>query len=225
MSTVLPLLLLGFVLGLRHATDPDHVVAVSTIVSRERTFRGAALIGALWGLGHTVTITLVGGAIVGFGLVIPKKVELSMELGVAVMLVGLGVASVWGTLKRFHEIAHGDHSHEERSLVERLGRFGVARPLIVGIVHGMAGSAAVALLVLTTVHDVTFAMLYLALFGVGTMAGMMTLTTLLAAPFALAAKRGPAVATWLSRATGVASVGLGAYLVYEIGVVERLFLR
>ncbi len=225
MGTVFPLLMLGFVLGMRHATDPDHVVAVSTIVSRERTFRGAALIGALWGLGHTVTITLVGGAIVAFGLVIPRKVELSMELGVAVMLLVLGAMSLSGTLRRFHEIAHGEHAHGERSLVARLGKAGVARALLVGVVHGMAGSAAVALLVLTTVRDVTFAMLYLALFGLGTVAGMMTLTTLLAAPFALAARRSGELTAWLSRATGVASLALGAYLVYEIGVVERLFGR
>lgn len=119
------LVLLGFVLGMRHATDPDHVVAVSTIVSRERSLRAAAPVGALWGLGHTITILAVGGAIILFGIAIPPHVGLGMEFAVAIMLVVLGGWNV--------ATAHG-HAHDEKP---RRGR--TLRPLFVGVVHGLAG--------------------------------------------------------------------------------------
>lgn len=239
MATLLPLLFLGFFLGMRHATDPDHVVAVTTIVSRERSIRGAAAIGALWGVGHTVTIALVGGAIIAFGIVIPPRVGLSMELSVAVMLIVLGAMNLTGVARRFHELAHGEgdvevHAHDGQSahrhvvpaprLLARLGLLGVARPLIIGLVHGLAGSAAIALLVLTTVRDARWAVLYLLLFGVGTIAGMMTLTSLLAVPFAFtAANKMERVNALMGRATSVASVVFGLYLAYRIGVVDGLF--
>src|SRR6202023_2121071 len=98
MTAMLGIVLLGFFLGMRHATDPDHVIAVTTIVSRERTMLHAALIGALWGLGHTITILTVGSAIILFGLVIPPRVGLSMEMSVCLMLVLLGVLNLSGIM-------------------------------------------------------------------------------------------------------------------------------
>src|SRR6202521_831490 len=100
MTALIAILLLGFFLGMRHATDPDHVVAVTTIVSRERSVLDAALIGALWGLGHTFTILVVGSAIILFKLTIPPRLGLSMELSVGVMLILLGVLNLTGVLRR-----------------------------------------------------------------------------------------------------------------------------
>src|SRR5579863_7172499 len=117
MATVFAVMLLGFVLGMRHATDPDHVVAVTTIVSREGTVLHASLIGALWGLGHTFTILLVGSAIILFKLTIPPRLGLTMELSVGFMLILLGVLNLTGVMKRIIEwftirrMGPGAHSH------------------------------------------------------------------------------------------------------------------
>src|SRR5881296_178902 len=100
MITLFSIIALGFFLGMRHATDPDHVIAVTTIVSRQRSPLAAAAIGGAWGLGHTFTILLVGGGIILFGWVIPARVGLSTELTVGVMLVVLGIASVVGAVRR-----------------------------------------------------------------------------------------------------------------------------
>jgi len=213
------ILALGFFLGMRHATDADHVVAVSTIVSRERTLRAAAPIGILWGLGHTLTILLVGGAIILYGIVIPPRLGLWMELSVAVMLVLLGGVNVHAAVRDAAAVASG-HNHgvgadsrPRRSL----------RPLLVGIVHGLAGSAAIALLVLGAIRDALWALGYLLVFGAGTIAGMALITTTLAMPIAAAARRFDRLHRKLAAVTGVASIALGAVLFYEVGVVHGLF--
>lgn len=213
------ILALGFFLGMRHATDADHVVAVSTIVSRERTLRAAAPIGLLWGLGHTVTILVVGGAIVVFGIVIPPHVGLGMELSVAVMLVLLGGMNVHAVLRDAGAMARG--GRDEAGFADR--RLLGLRPLVVGVVHGLAGSAAVALLVLGAIRDAAWAVGYLLVFGAGTMAGMLLVTTALAMPIAAAARRFERLHRTLGVVTGTASVVFGAVLVYEIGVVHGLF--
>jgi hypothetical protein len=246
--TLLSILGLGLVLGMRHATDSDHVIAVSTIVSRERSasysapaLRGgasAALIGALWGVGHTLTILVVGGAIVVFDLVIPARLGLSMELSVGIMLVVLGALNVSGTLRRIDEVAHAArgasgeekighghvHGFESEQGVAHERRLGwILRPLLVGVVHGLAGSAAVALLVLTTIREVSSALLYLAVFGLGTVVGMMLLTSAMAAPLALAATRYERANQHMARLTGVLSVAFGVLVLYRIGIVDGLF--
>jgi high-affinity nickel-transport protein len=247
---LLTVLALGFFLGMRHATDADHVVAISTIVSRERSIRLASVMGALWGLGHTLTIVLVGGAILLLGVVIPTRVGLGMELSVAIMLVVLGGANLTGFLgaaRRIgaarggahehdyghdhdhgHEGGHGhahDHEHGPLSLalLRRLGPYQVARPLVVGVVHGLAGSAAVALLVLTTIREPAFAMAYLAVFGAGTIAGMMVITSALAMPLAYSARRFDALNRHMAWISGALSVAFGLFLIYQIGFVDGLF--
>jgi high-affinity nickel-transport protein len=233
--TFLALLAVGFFLGMRHATDADHVVAVSTIVSREGTTRSAMLVGALWGLGHTATILVVGGALVIFGLVIPPRLGLSMELSVAIMLIVLGAMNVSGALRRIAEAAHDHNSPvaaagNPPAVPRRVGLFaGLAhgrrlRPVVVGVVHGLAGSAAVALIVLTTIRDARWAILYLGVFGAGTVLGMMLLTTAMAAPVAAASKRFATFELHLARFTGLGSIAFGLFLAYRIGFVDGLFL-
>src|SRR6185295_9295574 len=151
--TLFAILALGFFLGMRHATDSDHVIAVTTIVSRAKSARAALWIGALWGLGHSATILTVGGAIVLFGWVIPPRLGLSMEMSVAVMLIVLGAINLSGALTRINQIAHRHHGELDESPVPHVHVRGPLRPLIIGVVHGLAGSAAVALLVLATIKS------------------------------------------------------------------------
>jgi high-affinity nickel-transport protein len=230
--TLFAVLAVGFVLGLRHATDADHVVAITALMSRERSPRAALVLGAFWGLGHSFTILCVGGAIVAFGLAMPRALGLSLEMSVAVMLVLLGVLNLTGAGKRAEtagtarrEAAEGgvarDRSIRETAL--RLVRRG-GRSLAIGIVHGLAGSAAVALLVLTTLRDTRSALAYLAVFGSGTILGMMLVTATLAVPIRIATARFRATERVLARATGALSLAFGLFLAYRIGFVDGLLL-
>ncbi len=224
-------LALGFFLGMRHAMDADHVVAVSTIVTRQRSLRAALPVGALWGVGHTLTILLVGGAILLFGIVIPPRLGLGMELSVALMLVVLGALNVRSVLKDARSIAH-QHQHPHDPAGNASGHVhphldpparGALRPLLIGIVHGLAGSAAVALLVLGAIGNPLLGVVYLLVFGVGTIAGMVLITCALAVPMAVAAPRFASFQRLLAVGTGLASVALGAVLAYQIGFVDGLF--
>jgi high-affinity nickel-transport protein len=262
----LPVVVVGFLLGMLHATDADHVVAVSTIVSQQRKVGSAARVGALWGVGHTLTVLLVGGAIILFNLVIPPRVGLAMEFAVALMLILLGVLTL-ARVGRYvrdsmtpmlvdglsshhhaeaaaprhqHVHAHGDYIHAHRHghgvdghghgetpqgwLDRRLGGltlYQAVRPVVIGIVHGLAGSAAVALLVLAQIREAGWAVAYLLLFGVGTMAGMIVVTSLIALPFA-ASHRLPHLNLALRVLAGALSLGLGVYLAWKVGVVDGL---
>jgi ABC-type nickel/cobalt efflux system permease component RcnA len=223
---------LGLLLGMRHSTDPDHVVAVSTIVSKQRSIRHAGLIGTIWGLGHTLTIFAVGSMIILFGVVIPPRLGLSMEFSVALMLILLGVLNLTGVMQRLTSyltrkpLAIPSISGAETLLDRSVGRFGVyqcVRPLVIGIVHGLAGSAAVALLVLSTIHSPVWATVYLLIFGAGTMVGMMCMTAAMAVPLAFAGSRFTSISRGFSVASGVVSVCFGFFLVYQLGFLGGLF--
>jgi high-affinity nickel-transport protein len=254
--TFLSILALGFFLGMRHATDSDHVIAVTTIVSRQRNIVSAALTGVFWGIGHSITLLTVGGAIILFGLVIPQRVGMGLEFCVALMLILLGwlnlrafrrsVSSVTSNEQHVHEHVHqhGDyvhrhphghdpekHGHSEKDVpTARMDRqFGrshfyrLLRPVIVGVVHGLAGSAAVALLVLPIIRDPIWAMMYLLIFGAGTIAGMMLITAAIAAPITYSANCFRAFNRYVGPAAGVLSLMFGLFLVYQIGYVDGLF--
>ncbi|HZP85556.1 MAG TPA: hypothetical protein VFB54_01970 [Burkholderiales bacterium] len=270
MLTLLSLMAVGFFLGMRHATDADHVVAIATIVTRERSLRAAAVIGLLWGIGHAVTVAVVGAGIILFGVVIPPHIGLAMEFGVGIMLVVLGLFTLRAVAKQAREAlslhllhghhgdslgsisinghshvhVHGDyvhahshghsssaHGHAEHAtpqgwLDRHFGRIGVyqtIRPVVVGVVHGLAGSAAVALLVLAGIREPIWGLVYLVVFGLGTILGMMLITALIAAPFALGVARIPMISTGVRAVAGVLSLAFGLFLMYQIGVVDGLF--
>jgi ABC-type nickel/cobalt efflux system permease component RcnA len=259
MLGLLSIVAIGFFLGMRHATDPDHVIAVTTIVTQQRKTSRAALIGAFWGLGHTVTILIVGSAIILFNLVIPARLGLAMELAVGFMLIALGLWNVVSFMRSMpgsdypvdsdhplihsHVHSHGDlvhtHTHAHtgeahrhatsssvRQLDKILGRLAVyqfIRPLAVGIVHGLAGSAAVALLILASIRDARWAVVYLLVFGVGTIAGMMLITMGIASTFRAVGNRFQAFSRRLALATGLLSVAFGLVIAYQICIVHGLF--
>ena len=257
MISLLSIIVIGFVLGIRHATDADHVIAVTTIVSRQGSVRHATLIGALWGVGHTLTICIVGTAIIVFNVVIPPRVGLAMELCVGLTLVLLGVLNLTGVLqwicfrltpgRRQHPEVHSRHvlpedspdqpspdltvfqDEDGRSLnwfdrnLGPLGVYQLLRPLVVGVVHGLAGSAAVALLVLATIRNPYWGVAYLFVFGVGTIAGMMTVTTAIAVPVAYTSIRFDRVNRRLAVASGLLSLAFGLVISWHIGSAGGLF--
>jgi high-affinity nickel-transport protein len=258
MTTLFGILLLGFFLGMRHATDSDHVVAVTTIVSRQRSIASAAMTGVFWGIGHSITLLVVGGAIILFGFVVPERLGLSLEFCVALMLILLGLLNLKSVVRtvrglnleadgRVHEHSHqhGDyihthahghdpdnHGHSEDAVLSvkldrQFGRskiYRILRPIVIGIVHGLAGSAAVALLVLPIIRNPIWAMMYLLIFGIGTIAGMMLITAAIAIPVTYTV-RFQFLHRHLGAAAGVLSLGFGLFLVYQIGVVDGLFTR
>jgi len=243
-------ILLGLFLGMRHSTDPDHVVAVSTIVSRQGSIRSSATIGLLWGLGHTLTIFLVGSAIIVFGVVIPPRLGLSMEFCVALMLVLLGILNLTGVMRwiseRFTSVERSSSASATVSdfpadsdrprpsffrrvefffdrTVGKIGLYQTIRPLVIGLVHGLAGSAAVALLVLSTIKSPLWSTAYLLVFGLGTMVGMMIMTVAISIPMVYTGKKFFAINRHLTAISGFASMAFGMFLVYHIGFVDGLF--
>jgi high-affinity nickel permease len=254
MIGLISIIAIGFFLGMRHATDPDHVVAVTTIVSQQRSAKRAALIGVFWGLGHTLTIFLVGSAIILFNVVIPVRLGLAMEFSVSLMLIVLGgwnLASFANTVPSIAAAADGAHMHahshggfvhthvhrhdpedmshaqnavatHDRNLAGR-SLYQLTRPLAVGIVHGLAGSAAVALLILATIRNPKWAIVYLLVFGIGTIAGMMLITMSIASAFHFIGDRFQVFGRRLALISGVVSVAFGCVLAYQICVVQGLF--
>ncbi|HWT01715.1 MAG TPA: hypothetical protein VN256_15820 [Pyrinomonadaceae bacterium] len=237
----LAILGLGLVFGLKHATEVDHVIAVSTIVSEQRNFLRAALVGGVWGIGHTISLVAVGVVVLALRVTIPEQVSGWLEFGVALMIIGLGVAACARALRRrrdvhihrhdhdglahahvhFHEqdAAHtespGPHSHA----VRRIG----LKPLLVGAMHGLAGSAALTLLVLTQIESAALGLLYLAVFGLGSIVGMLLMSGLIALPFIFSARKLTGIHHGLQAAAGAFSIAFGLWYAYETGTASGLF--
>lgn len=222
MESLASALLVGAVVGFRHASDADHVVAVGAIASRERSLGAALIVGASWGVGHAITLLLVGGALLAFGVEVPPRLGLALELSVAVMLILLGFANLTGFRGGFSSGSPAA-SAVSRAISEAPSSSRLLRSLGVGVVHGLAGSAAVALLGIAAVSRPSLALVYLLLFGVGTLFGMLLLTLAMAAPVALASRRFEELGQRLTRVAGGVSVAFGAFLFYEIGFVDGLF--
>lgn len=228
-------LILGFLLGLKHATDADHVVAVTTIVTSQKKLVHAALVGAVWGIGHTLMILIVGVALILFHISIPEQAQLFFELFVAVALIILGVLNLSGVshslMHRFGPHQH-PHTHDEAhihphnhltDIIGTVGLFHFIRPLIVGLIHGLAGSAAITLLILGSITDGRMAALYLGIFGLGTITGMMLITTLMGIPILAGSKKFEKFDLIVTRVSGYLSILYGVYFGYHIVVTQGLF--
>ena len=202
--TILPALTFGLLLGLRHATDADHIAAVGTMASSSpRDWWRTALVGAWWGVGHSASVLLVGGALVLLRSPMPTRVALALEFGVALMLIGLGGLAL---LRR--------RAPRQTSPV---------RPLLVGVVHGLAGSAVLALLIISATDSALTAATYLICFCAGTIAGMAAMSTLFALPSRLNPERALTLHSGVRVVAGVASVAIGLALAHRVGVEEGLF--
>ena len=231
-SPLLTTLGLGFLLGMGHALNADHVVAVSAMVSQHRSVRRASLVGILWGVGHTTTLLLTGVLVILFKVTVPARLALSMELGVGIVLVALGASVLGGYLTgrvhahahrhggdlhvHFHSHAAGEgHEHEHPVLDYR-------RSVLVGMLHGLAGSAALMLLVLATIRTPALGLAYILIFGAGSILGMLGISSLLGLPFALMAERYVGIHRSLQIAVGAASVLYGAWIGVSVVISEGL---
>ena len=242
---VLALLGLGLVFGLKHATEVDHVVAVSAIVSEHRNLWRSALVGGLWGVGHTASLVLVGVLVLVFRVAIPQRVANWLEFGVALMIIALGVVAVTRVLRRRSDVHLHQHSHdgqphvhvhfheqgtehEVRAAAKQTSHHSHAisqpglKPLLVGAMHGLAGSAALTLLVLTQIQVVWLGLLYLALFGVGSTFGMLLMSGLIGLPFALSGGRLTKINYGLQTAAGALSIAFGCWYAYDTAITNGL---
>lgn len=239
MDSALVILGLGFVLGLKHATEADHLVAVTTIVSEQRSIWRSAAVGGLWGLGHTAALFAVGTLLILLRVTLPEGLRVALELAVALMIVLLGTRVLYLVLRRrrdahVHAHTHGGRTHTHLHFHDRADAhaaddprhasharhrgFGGWRPVAVGVVHGLAGSAALTLFVLAEVMRGGSRLLgfaYLLIFGAGSVGGMLLMSALIGLPFALTAARFRNIDTPVRLLAGCLSVAFGLYYAWE----------
>ncbi|MBI1983742.1 MAG: urease accessory protein UreH [Acidobacteria bacterium] len=225
---------LGFVLGLRHALDADHLAAVSTIVTEERSLLRSSMVGVFWGAGHTAALLVFGLAVAAFRVALTPRLSQFLEFVVGCMLIYLGTSVLFKLVKgqaidvhaHDHEhqgVAHShlhlhlgkmEHTHEHRTL--RLG----GKPFVVGVVHGLAGTAALMMLVVGAIPSLFLAAAYILIFGVGSIGGMVVMSLLMTLPLALAAQRVRLIERVIRLAAGLFSLGFGFYLAWEVGLIQ-----
>ncbi|MEM2759272.1 MAG: sulfite exporter TauE/SafE family protein [Nitrososphaerales archaeon] len=236
LSSITPGLLLafGFVTGLQHAVEADHVAAVATLVSKNRKLSKASLLGALWGFGHTITLFIAGLVVLMLAISIPANLSLFLEFGVGIMLVVLGLSVIinlkmgrfidwFGVFGHMHPHAHGNKIHVHRHSHDSEHDHS-HKSIIVGMIHGLAGSGALMLVVLSTVDSIVNGLAYITLFGIGSIVGMLAVSTIIGLPFVLTAKKFSKLNKTIRVAAAIASMGLGLSIMYEIGFVEQLFI-
>src|SRR6185295_16389635 len=234
-------LIIGFTLGLKHATEVDHVVAISTIVSQHKNVFRSAIVGALWGAGHTASLLVVGAIALLLRVAVPERVSGLLEFGVALMIIGLGISALWralrkGTQVHVHEHSHDGlkhkhihyHEHEKKHEPSSTSRHSHAvsrvgfKPLLIGTMHGLAGSGALTLLVLTQISSSWIALLYLAIFGLGSIAGMVLMSGLLGLPLALTSRSLTQIHGRLQAVAAVLSICFGVWYAYHTSAAVLL---
>ena len=229
MSTLGTALVLGFILGIKHALDADHVVAVSTIVSRDPRPLRAARAGMFWGIGHTLTLFVAGVAVLFLKLSISDRVALTFEFLVGAVLVALGVQNLWDYWRtRFHTHSHESgethvHFHTHRDGHDHHQTNRQRKSLFVGMTHGLAGSGALVLLVLSAIDSPLEGAAYILVFGLGSILGMMMIGTAMALPFSLSARRFGKLTRHIQLLAGGVSILLGALVMVQIGLLGGLF--
>ena len=236
LSTI-PALTFGFVLGVKHAIEADHLAAVSTIVSERKSILSSSLVGGLWGVGHTISLVVAGVAVIMLGVRVGEQTKLGLEFCVGLMLVVLGANALrklarggrvhlhvhrHGGREHVHPHVHDGGAHDSAAATHHGLRLDT-RSLVVGMIHGFAGSAALTLLVLSTIETPLVGLLYLAVFGAGSIGGMMLMSALVSLPLYLTARRFNRANLALRCAAGVFSLGFGLFMVYDIGFHSGLF--
>lgn len=214
--TLFSVLALGFILGIKHAVEPDHVIAVSTIASQSKKLWHASLAGVFWGIGHTATLFLIGILLIFLKEDISDKWSMSLEFLVGIMLVYLGTVSMLSIRDKSGDNQPGQPNRNWNKKNSYL------KSLLIGTIHGLAGSAAMVLLTMSTVNSVWHGALFILIFGVGTVAGMLFFTTVIGIPFILSIKRF-SLSRGLVLATGALSTIFGIYYMYNLGFNEGLF--
>lgn len=218
------ILALGFVFGLRHALEADHLAAVSTIVSEKKNLFTASIVGGFWGIGHTISLFVVGLIVIFLKIEIPESTENKLEGLVGIMLVVLGLNALRKlyTAEKIHAHTHDHgtrehvhlHTHRKETSEGSHHRFS-PRSVLIGMVHGLAGSAALMLFVIPTIKSQTVAMLYVLIFGVGSIAGMMVMSLLVGLPFHFTAGRFTLLNRGIRLVAGAFSLILGGSIIYE----------
>jgi MFS family permease len=230
--SILSTLALGLVLGLKHALDADHLAAVSTMATERRGLLASSLIGALWGLGHTISLMLAGVLVIVFHFEIGERGSETLELCVGFMLIGLGVNSLRKLARRKKSPPHGDehrgdwhwHPHIDQKAQEGVpnthhGPRFAARPLLVGMVHGLAGSAALTLLVFAAIPSPALGLFYIAIFGIGSIGGMAIMSALFSLPAKLTPVPFVRASIVVRGLAGSFSVCFGVFMVYDMALV------
>jgi sulfite exporter TauE/SafE len=221
--STLGILMIGFALGLQHAIEADHLAAVSTIVSEKKSLFSASLVGGMWGLGHTISLFIVGALVVFLKLQISETAEARLEAIVGVMLIALGINALRKLFAsqtvHVHSHEHGErehvhiHAHDDK-IADSHHRFSL-RSVLIGMVHGLAGSAALMLLVVPTIASPWLALTYILVFGVGSIGGMMAMSFLIGLPMHFTFKRFAILNKGLRLVAGCFSLLLGGYILYE----------
>jgi ABC-type nickel/cobalt efflux system permease component RcnA len=229
-SSISVILTSGFIWGLHHALDPDHLVAVSTIVSEHKSVSRSSLVGTFWGVGHTSSLLFISLIVLLLRASIPQNIARWMEAPVALMLVALGVTTIIRAVRerglRIHTHTHSHdessphthlHIHLEEEHLHQHRFFKVGkRPFVVGMVHGVAGSAALTLLVLSTIPSVALGLLYIGVFGIGSIGGMLLMSALIGLPFALTARRYAFLNGGIRLVAGAFSILYGLVLAWKL---------
>ncbi len=239
MMDVLAILGIGLLFGLKHATEVDHVVAVSTIVSQHRNVLRSALVGALWGIGHTASLLVIGVIVLSLRVAIPEQVSTWLEFCVALMIIVLGVVALWRSLRKRDHVHVHEHSHDGLSHVHihfhepetrhhqaqphnhAVSAVGL-KPVLIGTMHGLAGSGALTLLVLTQIQSAWIGFFYLAIFGLGSIVGMILMSGLIGLPFALTARNAGRLHHHLQTSAAGVSIAFGVWYAYETGLASGL---
>ena len=233
MLDVITILGVGLVFGLKHATEVDHVVAVSTIVSQQRNLWRSTLVGAMWGAGHTASLLIAGVIVLSLRIAISERVSRWLEFGVALMIIGLGALALWRSLLKRNDVHVHEHSHNgvshvhihfhdqqtrheaQRAHTHAVAQVGV-KPILIGVVHGLAGSGALTLLILAQIQSTWQGLLYLAVFGLGSIVGMLLMSGLIGLPFALTSRKLTTVHHRLQTAAAVVSLAFGFWYAYGL---------
>ena len=239
-TSVALLLAFSFLAGLKHATEPDHVAAVSTIVSDRKSIWSSSLVGGMWGVGHTLALLIAGIAVVAFHFEVSGRLANILELGVGVMLLFLGGQTLWKVFRggeiHAHVHRHGPivHVHPHVHDTEEVHSHGAPapthhglklspKPLFVGLVHGLAGSGALMLLILATISSPSVAIAYILIFGVGSIGGMMLMSMLIGLPFHFTSGRFVSLDKWLRSGAGLFSLTFG--IIWIVTLVPEIVGR